>query len=231
MLLYVVVFSLRNPPPNRLSSRPLNRLLPKFKNEEHSPPVDDDFGAIGNNIALRALRPLRLLASLRGFQLITRRIGRLLPALSGLVGALLAIFFIYAQLGVALFGGHFRITDWPSDKAPDNYVLRNFNDVGMALITLFELLVVNNWYARRAVALSDSTRRTRWLGEGVAHGVDTCQVPRHGGHGPLRRRRLARLLLHLVLPRRGRRGEPAHLLPAGDDRLHQDQPRPRRRPR
>ena len=65
MLLHVVVFSSRNPPPNRLSSRPLNRLLPKFKNEEHSPPVDDDFDAIGNTIAPRALRLLRLKAAAR----------------------------------------------------------------------------------------------------------------------------------------------------------------------
>jgi len=56
---------LRNPPPNRLSSRPLNRLLPKFKNEEHSPPVDDDFDAIGNTIAPRAPRLLRLKAAAR----------------------------------------------------------------------------------------------------------------------------------------------------------------------
>jgi len=65
VLLCVVVFSSRNPPPNRLSSRPLNRLLPKFKNEEHSPPVDDDFDAIGNTIAPRAPRLLRLKAAAR----------------------------------------------------------------------------------------------------------------------------------------------------------------------
>ena len=65
MLLRVVVFSSRNPPPNRLSSRPLNRLLPKFKSEAHSPPVvDDDFDAIGNTIATRAQkRLLRLKAA------------------------------------------------------------------------------------------------------------------------------------------------------------------------
>ena len=66
VLLCVVVFSSRNPPPNRLSSRPLNRLLPKFTNEAHSPPVDDDFDAIGNTIAPRALlRLLRLKAAAR----------------------------------------------------------------------------------------------------------------------------------------------------------------------
>ena len=59
VLLHVVVFSSRNPPPNRLSSRPLNRLLPKFTNEAHSPPGDDDFDAIGNTIAPRS--PPRLL--------------------------------------------------------------------------------------------------------------------------------------------------------------------------
>ena len=66
VILHVVVFSSRNPPPNRLSSRPLNRLLPKFTNEDHSPPVDDDdFDAIGNTIAPRALlRLLRLKAVL-----------------------------------------------------------------------------------------------------------------------------------------------------------------------
>lgn len=66
MLLHVVVFSSRNPPPNRLSSRPLNRLLPKFTNEAHSPPGDDDFDAIGNTIAPRAPpRLLRLKAAAR----------------------------------------------------------------------------------------------------------------------------------------------------------------------
>ena len=63
VLLCVGVFSSRNPPPNRLSSRPLNRLLPKFTNEAHSPPGDDDFDAIGNTIAPRAPRLLRLKAA------------------------------------------------------------------------------------------------------------------------------------------------------------------------
>ena len=78
MLLCVGVFSSRNPPPNRLSSRPLNRLLPKFTNEAHSPPGDDDFDAIGNTIAPRAPRLLRLKAAARpprrkkGTQTITR---------------------------------------------------------------------------------------------------------------------------------------------------------------
>ena len=60
VVLYLVVFSLHNPPPNRLSSCPLNRRLPWKTNEENSPPVDDDFDAIGNNIALLLLLLLLL---------------------------------------------------------------------------------------------------------------------------------------------------------------------------
>lgn len=32
------------------------------------------------------------------------------------------------------------------DLIPDTYVLNNFNDLGAGMITLFELMVVNNWY-------------------------------------------------------------------------------------
>ena len=61
VVLYLVVFSLHNPPPNRLSSCPLNRRLPWKTIEENSPPVvDDDFDAIGNNIAPRLLLLLLL---------------------------------------------------------------------------------------------------------------------------------------------------------------------------
>ena len=55
VVLYLVVFSSNSPPPNRPLSCPLNRRLPWKTNEENSPPVDDDFDAIWNNIALLLL--------------------------------------------------------------------------------------------------------------------------------------------------------------------------------
>jgi hypothetical protein len=32
-----------------------------------------------------------------------------------------------------------------NDSTPLNWVLNNFNDFGMSFVTLFELMVVNNW--------------------------------------------------------------------------------------
>ena len=32
-----------------------------------------------------------------------------------------------------------------NDSTPDNWALNNFNDLGASFITLFSLMVVNNW--------------------------------------------------------------------------------------
>jgi len=48
-----------------------------------------------------------------------------------------------------LFGGKIR-SDTPEirndDSTPDLYALNNFNDMISSYITLFELMVVNNWF-------------------------------------------------------------------------------------
>lgn len=33
-----------------------------------------------------------------------------------------------------------------NDSTPDQYALNNFNDMISSYVTLFELMVVNNWY-------------------------------------------------------------------------------------
>jgi len=96
---------------------------------------------------LRALRMLRLLASVERFNAIFRHFVRLLPAFSALFGALWALFYVYAQLGIVIFGGRIRtdVAGQPNVAGSPTYALNNFNDFGSALVTLFELLVVNNW--------------------------------------------------------------------------------------
>ena len=95
----------------------------------------------------RSLRLLRLVGRSRRLSAIIARVIRLLPDLAGVFGALLATTFVYAQLGVALFGGRLTVDAWPQTGRPagDLYVYSNFNDLGSAVVTLFELLVVNNW--------------------------------------------------------------------------------------
>jgi high-affinity nickel permease len=58
------------------------------------------------------------------------------------------IFFLYALIGMLCFGG--RITRDTeeirnNDATPDIWGLMNFNDFPSALVTLFSLMVVNNW--------------------------------------------------------------------------------------
>jgi len=98
-------------------------------------------------LALRTPRLLRLLTLVSRFQSILRRLLRLLPQLSGLFGALWFLFSVYAQLGVFLFGGKIYAGDAyeRSSGAEDAYTYCNFNDFGSAFVSLFELLVVNNW--------------------------------------------------------------------------------------
>merc|ERR1711924_283830 len=99
-------------------------------------------------LLIRTLRLLRLLTAFRRFQEIYVTFGNLLPAFSTLFGMLLALFCFYAQLGVQLFGGAvYRGNPGLSPPAfPDSYYVNNFNDFASGVVTLFELLVVNNWY-------------------------------------------------------------------------------------
>ena len=57
-----------------------------------------------------------------------------------------ALFALYAQLGVSLFGGLVKVDYWSRDDPQALYAYCNFNDFGSAVLTLFELLVVNNWH-------------------------------------------------------------------------------------
>ena len=100
-------------------------------------------------LALRTLRLLRLFTTLRRFRSIFRRVVRLLPQLAGLFGAIWALFSVFAELGVLLFGGTLYAGDawWHDHQTAEaqRYICCNFNDFGSAVVTLFELLIVNNW--------------------------------------------------------------------------------------
>jgi len=108
---------------------------------------DDHPHALRIALALRALRMLRLFTGVSRFQCIFRRLMQLLPNLTGLFGLLWFTFSVYAQIGVLCFGGSlYDGADPASGYSPDPlYFYCNFNDFGSAFITLFELLVQNNW--------------------------------------------------------------------------------------
>ena len=64
-----------------------------------------------------------------------------------------AVFMLFAQVGISWFGGDIyrenpRLVN--TSFADSNYYDSNFNDFGSALVTLFELLIVNNWQVQVA---------------------------------------------------------------------------------
>ena len=58
------------------------------------------------------------------------------------------VFYFYAVIGMFLFGGKVRkdmVELENSNDVPNTYHLLNFNDFLSSFITLFALMVVNNW--------------------------------------------------------------------------------------
>jgi two pore calcium channel protein 1 len=65
-----------------------------------------------------------------------------------LMGVLFIIYYIFAMFGMLFFGGKIQrgLPALINDQSiPDNYHLDNFNDLLSSFVTLFTLMVVNNW--------------------------------------------------------------------------------------
>jgi len=115
--------------------------------------------AIRYALLLRTLRLIRFVTILPAFRRTTDSLSVVLPRAFELLKTITFIGFVFAALGLVLFGG--RITTDPNNKhsqqilrrAPDfataadvGYYTNSMNDVGSAMITLFELMIVNNWF-------------------------------------------------------------------------------------
>ena len=70
-----------------------------------------------------------------------------LPFLSITVN-LYTVFYTYAFIGEAMWGGKVTTTSAQTrdPEVPGLYYLMNFNDFGSSLVTLFHIMVVNNWW-------------------------------------------------------------------------------------
>lgn len=99
-------------------------------------------------IFLRMLKLLTLLYEIKVMRIIIETIRNLLKPLMYLSGVLFTIYYFFALLGMFMFGGKVQ-KNLPviqqDSSIPDTYHLDNFNDLLSALVTLFTLMVVNNW--------------------------------------------------------------------------------------
>jgi len=119
----------------------------------------DDGSAVHAVLALRLLRLIRLLVKVPAYHEIFATFLRLLPAASTLTAAFGLILFVFASLGMQIFGGVITtdrtsglvITPEQARALADSefgqsgYYPNSFNDLPSGFVTLFELLVVNNW--------------------------------------------------------------------------------------
>ena len=73
---------------------------------------------------------------------------RLVPTVGGVIAMLAIIMLGFAQLGILLFGGELRLENAllnGTAYSDGGYFAMNFNDAGSAMVTVFQLLIVNNW--------------------------------------------------------------------------------------
>lgn len=99
-------------------------------------------------IFIRLLKLLTLLYEIRVMRIIIETARNMIQPLFNMFSVLLIIFYFYAVLGMYIFGGKIKrgMQVFQDDSSiPDTYHLCNFNDLFSSLVTLFTLMVVNNW--------------------------------------------------------------------------------------
>eukprot|EP00698_Gefionella_okellyi_P011869 TRINITY_DN3156_c0_g3_i1.p1 TRINITY_DN3156_c0_g3~~TRINITY_DN3156_c0_g3_i1.p1 ORF type:complete len:1594 (-),score=373.42 TRINITY_DN3156_c0_g3_i1:2-4783(-) len=111
--------------------------------------------------ATRTLRPLRLISNLRGMRLTAFSLIRSIQAMIGLMCVLLVVWLVFAIVGVQLWAGAFYgcsdptvtrlanctgVEPWLNTTrvwAPTYFP--NFDDIGVALLTLFQMATLQSW--------------------------------------------------------------------------------------
>eukprot|EP01087_Luapelamoeba_hula_P025288 TRINITY_DN9973_c0_g1_i1.p1 TRINITY_DN9973_c0_g1~~TRINITY_DN9973_c0_g1_i1.p1 ORF type:complete len:800 (+),score=91.40 TRINITY_DN9973_c0_g1_i1:11-2410(+) len=98
---------------------------------------------------VRCLRLMRLFTRIRKFRTIFSAIITLMPAFISLLGILIAQYYFFAFLGMRLFGGLMYVgnPDLVGTAYDGNgYYATNFNDFGSAVVLLYDLMILSNWY-------------------------------------------------------------------------------------
>lgn len=114
----------------------------------------NDPSIIHNFILLRMLRLLRLLVAVPQLRLVLRTLLSIAPDAANYLLLLATGMFCFNLLGVEFFGGkislspesHYYKVLEGSDYMQSKYWTHNFNDFPSGMLTLFALVIVNNWF-------------------------------------------------------------------------------------
>ena len=94
------------------------------------------------------LKLLTLLYEIKTTRIIIETIRNLIKPLAYLFGVIGFIYYSFALIGMFFFGGFIQRNDpriLNDSTIPDEYHLMNFNDLASSFVTLFALMIVNNW--------------------------------------------------------------------------------------
>lgn len=96
----------------------------------------------------RMLRLIGLLMRVKQYRAFIATFLNLIPSLMPYLGTIFCVLCIYCSLGVQIFGGIVNNGNSNlegTDLEESDYLLFNFNDYPNGMVTLFNLLVMNNW--------------------------------------------------------------------------------------
>jgi len=100
----------------------------------------------------RSIDMIRVMRFFPIFRDVVRRSGDVFPALTGPLALVLSSIHLFTYFGMALWGGAIMIGDYEDEIEP-LYDYNNFNTYTEGLVTMFQVLVVNDWHAIAIVFL------------------------------------------------------------------------------
>lgn len=98
---------------------------------------------------LRSFRLMKLFNEVRQWKVIIRTIEAMISPFFSLLLVTFTLFLIFSIIGDRAFGGHANMNNeaiFTDASIPNTYVHMNFNDLFSSFVTLFALMVVNNWF-------------------------------------------------------------------------------------
>ena len=102
---------------------------------------------------LIVFRLLRIIPQFQSISFVFGTIIEILKNLRAFAGIIIVIYYLFALLGMAIFGENYKLENDNSSMAHKcgsyenlEYYSYNFHDFGAALVILWNIMVVNNWY-------------------------------------------------------------------------------------
>lgn len=112
----------------------------------------------------RAIDLVRTMRFFPMFRDVVERSVNVLPALAGPVYLVLTTIHIFVCIGMALWGDAVDMDELSeNEEIADLYYLNNFNSYTEGLVTIFNVMVVNDWHEVANVFLFADRFSNRWI--------------------------------------------------------------------